>query len=119
MTMKPHDLTRFVEAQKDVYELALAELKQGKKESHWMWFIFPQLDGLGHSAMAKKYAIKTRREAEAYLRHPLLGQRLIECCNALLQVNGKSASEIMGYPDDMKLRSSMTLFASISKSGSV
>ena len=112
-------LTRFVTAQEDIYKSALFELKRGRKESHWMWFIFPQMDGLGHSGMAKEYAIKSREEAEAYLQHPLLGQRLLECSNALLQIEGKTASEIMGYPDDLKLKSSMTLFSSVSDAGSV
>ena len=112
----PFELIRFVEAQDGVYERALAELKQGLKESHWMWFIFPQIEGLGSSSMARFYSIKSVNEAKAYLEHPWLGQRLIECSNALLQHSGKSASDIFGFPDDLKLRSSMTLFASISES---
>ncbi len=118
-SMKLHDLTRFVEAQQDVYESALSELKRGSKESHWMWFIFPQIGGLGHSTMAKKYAIKSRQEAETYLLHPVLGPRLVKCSRALLQIQNKSASEIMGSPDDLKLRSSMTLFARVSEANSV
>jgi uncharacterized protein (DUF1810 family) len=114
----PFDLIRFVEAQDDVYERALAELKQGLKESHWMWFIFPQIEGLGRSSTAHFYGIKCVNEAKAYLEHPLLGQRLIECSDALLQHKGKSASDIFGFPDDLKLKSSMTLFARISKSES-
>jgi uncharacterized protein (DUF1810 family) len=107
----PFHLDRFVRAQERTYATALDELRRGSKESHWMWFVFPQLAGLGHSAMAREYAIKNLDEAHAYLAHPLLGPRLLECCRALLAVTGKSASEIMGYPDDMKLRSSMMLFS--------
>ena len=107
-----HDLTRFLEAQASgVYERALGELQNGCKESHWMWFIFPQIRGLGHSPMAQRFAIADFAEAKAYLQHPVLGARLKECCAALLVVEEKSASEIMGYPDDLKLRSSMTLFS--------
>jgi uncharacterized protein (DUF1810 family) len=108
----PFDLNRFVTAQETSFAQALAELKRGRKTTHWMWFIFPQIDGLGSSSTAKFYAIKSLDEAKAYLAHPVLGQRLIECCETLLRINGKSAAEIMGYPDDLKLRSSMTLFAS-------
>jgi uncharacterized protein (DUF1810 family) len=115
----PFDLNRFLEAQVGVYDRALAELQQGRKESHWMWFIFPQIHGLGRSSTAKFYAIKTTKEAEAYLSHPVLGRRLLECSNALLNLKGTSASEIFGFPDDLKLRSSMTLFASTSAPGSV
>jgi uncharacterized protein (DUF1810 family) len=113
------DLDRFVQAQADVYEQALAELKRGQKESHWIWFIFPQIDGLGRSPTARLYAIKSSAEARAYLNHPLLGPRLIECSRALLQVKGKSASEILDFPDDLKLRSSMTLFDAVSEPDSV
>ena len=109
----PFDLNRFVEAQTPVYRNALAELQAGAKRSHWMWFIFPQVEGLGSSAMAQRYAIHSREEALAYLAHPVLGARLRECAAALLQVTGRSIEQIMGYPDDMKLRSSMTLFAEI------
>jgi uncharacterized protein (DUF1810 family) len=107
----PFDLSRFVFAQESVFDTALRELQRGQKTSHWMWFIFPQLEGLGRSSMAKKYAIRGLDEARAYLRHPVLGPRLLECCRAILSVEGKSASEIMGDPDDMKLKSSMTLFS--------
>jgi len=107
----PFDLKRFTSAQEGVYGAALAELKGGRKRSHWMWFIFPQIDGLGFSATSRRYAIKSIREARAYLDHPVLGQRLKECAQALLAVEGRSASQILGYPDDMKLSSSMTLFA--------
>ena len=112
-------LERFVQAQAEVYPRALAELKLGRKRSHWMWFIFPQIDGLGHSSTAKFYAIKSQDEARAYLDHPVLGKRLRECAEALLKIEGKSAAEIFGYPDDLKLRSSMTLFASASAADSV
>jgi uncharacterized protein (DUF1810 family) len=107
----PFDLNRFVSAQEGVFEVALAELRRGQKRTHWMWFIFPQHAGLGFSSTSRKYAIKSLDEARAYLAHPVLGQRLLDCCKALLSVQGRSAAEIMGYPDDLKLRSSMTLFA--------
>lgn len=116
MEPKTHDtfdLTRFVAAQEDVYERAVRELKSGRKLTHWMWFVFPQVAGLGASAMARKYAIGSRAEAQAYLAHPVLGPRLVECADALLSVTGRTAHEIMGSPDDAKLRSSMTLFAAI------
>lgn len=115
----PHDLQRFIAAQEGVYERALSELQRGSKESHWMWFIFPQHAGLGRSSTAQFYAIKGRDEAKAYLNHPILGQRLIECSEALLQIEGKSAAEIFDFPDDLKLRSCMTLFANISEPDSV
>lgn len=115
----PFDLSRFIAAQAGVYERALAELKRGEKRSHWMWFIFPQLVGLGRSSTAQFYAIKSINEAKAYLSHPVLGQRLIECSKALLPFKQKSASDIFGFPDDLKLRSSMTLFASASEPDSV
>ena len=117
-TDDPFDLNRFVKAQEEVYPRALAELKLGRKRSHWMWFIFPQIDGLGYSSTAKFYAIKSKDEAKTYLDHPLLGKRLMECAEALLKIEGKSATEIFGYPDDLKLRSSMTLFASVSPADS-
>jgi uncharacterized protein (DUF1810 family) len=107
----PFNLQRFVEAQRGVYEQALAEIAAGRKRSHWMWFIFPQIAGLGHSSMAQRYAISSVREAEAYLKHPVLGPRLRECANLVAQVDGKSAYEILGSPDDMKFHSCMTLFA--------
>lgn len=107
----PFDLKRFVSAQEYDYDNALSELRSGRKKTHWMWFIFPQLKGLGRSATAAKYAIRSLDEAQAYLQHPLLRERLLDCCKALLSVNDKSASEIMGSPEDMKLRSSMTLFS--------
>lgn len=114
----PHDLARFVEAQEGVYPQALAEIGAGRKRSHWMWFVFPQLDGLGSSPMARRFAIKTLAEAEAYLRHPVLGPRLLECVTAVLGLEGKTAHEIFGSPDDWKLRSCVTLFARVSSAGS-
>jgi uncharacterized protein (DUF1810 family) len=107
----PRDLDRFVSAQASVYPSALSELTAGRKRTHWMWFIFPQIAGLGSSPAAQRYAIASLDEARAYLAHPVLGPRLRECADALLAVDGKSAEEILGYPDDLKLRSSMTLFA--------
>jgi uncharacterized protein (DUF1810 family) len=109
----PHNLSRFVEAQQGVYERALAEIKSGRKRSHWMWFIFPQFEGLGFSSTSRLYAIKSTAEARAYLEHPVLGPRLIECATAVLGVQGKSASQIFGSPDDVKLRSCATLFAHV------
>jgi len=114
----PFELRRFVEAQEGVYAQALAELKGGRKRSHWMWFVFPQFDGLGFSSTAKHYAIKSLDEARAYLAHPLLGPRLRECADALLTVEGRSATEILGSPDDLKLRSCATLFAQITPNDS-
>ena len=111
----PFDLDRFKEAQERIYSAVLAELKGGQKRSHWMWFIFPQIDGLGHSPTAKLYAIKSKEEARAYLDHPVLGSRLVECAQAVLAVEGRSASAIFGFPDDMKLKSSMTLFAAVTE----
>lgn len=111
----PFDLKRFIAAQEGVYDRVLAELISGRKRSHWMWFIFPQLEGLGHSPTSLHYAIKSLPEARSYLSHPLLGARLQECSEALLTVEGRSVSEIFGYPDDMKLKSSMTLFAAVAQ----
>jgi len=107
----PFDLARFTTAQEKIYGAVLAELRSGQKRSHWMWFIFPQIDGLGFSPTAKRYAIKSIEEAGAYLDHPVLGARLVECAEAVLAVEGRTVSAIFGYPDDMKLKSSMTLFA--------
>jgi uncharacterized protein (DUF1810 family) len=115
----PHDLGRFVDAQAGDYDQALAEIKSGRKRSHWTWYIFPQIDGLGFSSMSRRYSIKSLDEARAYLAHPLLGQRLVECCEAALSVDGRSAYEIFGSPDDMKLKSCATLFASVSPPDSV
>jgi uncharacterized protein (DUF1810 family) len=111
----PYDLKRFIAAQKQDYAIALDEITQGKKYSHWMWYIFPQIEGLGRSYIAQKYAIRNTEEARAYLAHPILGIRLIECCKVLLDLDGGyTASEIFGFPDDLKLNSSMTLFSSVS-----
>lgn len=110
MADDPFDLQRFVAAQAPVYERVRAELSHGRKQSHWMWFVFPQIAGLGHSAMAQRYAISSLAEAEAYLRHPVLGARLRECTGLVVAVEGKSAHEILGSPDDMKFHSCMTLF---------
>lgn len=115
----PYHLDRFVHAQEYSYDQALAELRGGRKRSHWMWFIFPQLKGLGASPTASHYAIGSVGEAEAYLQHPVLGPRLLECAAAVLALEGKSASEVFGYPDDVKLRSCATLFARVSPPGSV
>ena len=109
----PFNLNRFISAQDRVYDRVLAELKNGRKRSHWMWYIFPQLDGLAKSATSKSYAIKSREEAIAYLNHSVLGARLKECAEAVLAVEGKTVSEILGYPDDLKLKSSMTLFSEV------
>jgi uncharacterized protein (DUF1810 family) len=107
----PYELNRFISAQKGVYDRVLAELRAGLKSTHWMWFIFPQIDGLGHSPTTRLYAIKSLDEARQYLSHPVLGARLMESAEAVLAVSGLSASDIFGHPDDWKLQSSMTLFA--------
>jgi uncharacterized protein (DUF1810 family) len=114
-----HDLSRFVNAQEGDYAQALSEIKGGRKRSHWMWYIFPQFDGLGQSSMSRRYAIKSSAEAQAYLNHPLLGPRLREICEAVVAVQGRTAHDIFGFPDDMKLRSCATLFAQVSPPGSV
>jgi len=114
-----HNLNRFVEAQEDDYEQALAEVKSGRKHSHWIWYIFPQFDGLGSSPMSQKYSIKSVAEAEAYLSHPTLGPRLIAIATAALSVEGRSAYKVFGYLDDIKLKSCATLFAHVSPDGSV
>ena len=106
-------LQRFVEAQESTYPTALAEIKRGRKHSHWMWFIFPQIQGLGISSTAQYYALKDATEAAAYLKHPVLGSRLLEICAALFELPGHDATRIFGYPDDLKLRSCLTLFASL------
>jgi uncharacterized protein (DUF1810 family) len=107
----PHDLSRFVLAQQDVYETAVRELRAGRKVSHWMWFVFPQIAGLGRSAVSQKYAINSLAEAEAYIAHPVLGPRLLECARILTQLTGKSAQQVFGGVDAQKLKSSMTLFS--------
>ncbi|MDQ6926297.1 MAG: DUF1810 domain-containing protein [Candidatus Eremiobacteraeota bacterium] len=115
----PYDLDRFARAQESDYARALAEVTSGRKRSHWMWYIFPQFRGLGRSAMAERYAIQHVAEAEAYLGHPVLGPRLVACAEAALGVERRSAHDIFGSPDDLKLRSCMTLFAHVSPDGSV
>jgi uncharacterized protein (DUF1810 family) len=115
----PHNLSRFLQAQAGVYEQALAEIASGRKRSHWMWFIFPQIDGLAFSSTSEFYSIKSLAEAKAYLEHPVLGPRLIACAEAALAVEGRTATEIFGSPDDLKLRSCATLFACASPPGSV
>ena len=107
-------LERFLSAQEHDYEIALSEMRNGRKQSHWMWYIFPQIQGLGYSSMAQFYAIKDREEAVAYLNHPVLGKRLEEITEALLNIRENDAKEVMGYPDDLKLKSSMTLFYVVS-----
>lgn len=109
----PFNLARFVNAQDTIYDNVLAELRSGRKRTHWMWYIFPQIDGLGYSLTSKYYAIKSKEEARQYLSHPILGRRLLECAEIILDIKGRSASEIFGSPDDIKLKSSMTLFVSI------
>jgi len=115
----PFNLARFTSAQEAVYDRALAEIRRGDKRSHWMWFIFPQIDGLGFSSTTKHYAIKSPEEARQYLAHPVLGPRLLACADAVLTVSGRSASDIFGSPDDQKLQSCMTLFESVAGLDSV
>ncbi|WP_135853981.1 DUF1810 domain-containing protein [Halorussus salinus] len=110
---EPHDLQRFVEAQNPVMDEVKKELRSGRKRSHWMWFVFPQMEGLGRSEMARRYAISSRGEAEAYLSHPVLGPRLRDCTELVNAIDGRSANEIFGSPDDLKFRSSMTLFEAV------
>lgn len=115
----PYDLNRFINAQDGIYDRALVELRGGLKRSHWMWFIFPQIDGLGFSQTTRHYAVKSLEEAKRYLGHAVLGARLTECTEAVLAVQGRSVSDIFGYPDDMKLQSSMTLFELVAGPSSV
>ena len=115
----PHNLKRFLDSQEQIYGQALTEVRDGRKRSHWMWYIFPQYDGLGFSPASKFYAIKSVAEAQAYLRHPILGPRLVECFEAAIGVEARSAAEVFGSPDDLKLRSCATLFAALSPVGSV
>ena len=117
--MDEYNLNRFVEAQIVTYEGAMLELARGRKESHWIWYIFPQIDGLGRSDIAKLYSIKSLEEGRAYLEHPVLGPRLIEACEILLSLKDASMDEVMGFPDDLKLLSSMTLFEFLSGSNSI
>ncbi len=114
-----YNLKRFIDAQESKFQNALNEIKNGRKQSHWMWFIFPQIAGLGFSETAKFYAIKNIEEASLYLQHPVLDSRLIEISQALLEIEGKSANQIFGSPDDLKLKSSMTLFSSVGDTNSV
>ncbi|MGZ3237322.1 MAG: DUF1810 domain-containing protein [Burkholderiaceae bacterium] len=107
----PFNLQRFLDAQKPVFDKVCAELAEGRKRSHWMWFIFPQIKGLGHSDMARKFAISSLEEAKAYLTHPILGSRLRECCRLVANIEGRSIDDIFGYPDNLKFHSSMSLFA--------
>jgi len=114
----PFDLTRFVWAQEGLYEHVVQELRSGRKRSHWMWFVFPQVEGLGHSPTARRYAIRSLAEAHAYLEHPVLGARLIACTRIVNALQGLSAHAIFGYPDDLKFCSSMTLFERVAGAGS-
>jgi uncharacterized protein (DUF1810 family) len=115
----PHDLNRFVEAQEDDYERALSEIVGGRKRTHWMWYIFPQIDGLGSSSISRRFSIKGVEEARAYLDHPVLGPRLLGCAEAVVAIEDRSATEIFGSPDDLKLKSCATLFAFVLPPGSV
>jgi len=115
----PYDLQRFVIAQSHCYEQVCIELGEGNKQSHWMWFIFPQLRGLGQSPMSKLYSISSQQEAEAYLLHPVLGSRLKHCTKLVMSIEGRSVQEIFGSPDDMKFRSSMTLFMRTSQENGI
>jgi uncharacterized protein (DUF1810 family) len=107
----PFDLKRFLDAQHNIYDEVLAELRQQRKTGHWMWFIFPQIKGLGLSPISQRFAIQSLQEATAYLDHPILGPRLLECTQVLLLARDKPIRQVLGTPDDMKFRSSMTLFA--------
>ena len=117
--MKEYDLERFVSAQGYSYENALNEIRAGKKTSHWIWYIFPQLRGLGHSYRSEYYGVEDEDEAKSYLSHPILGSRLVEITETLLSLKGSDPLKVMGSPDDLKLKSCMTLFAYISKGGSI
>jgi uncharacterized protein (DUF1810 family) len=115
----PFRLARFVDAQQPIFDQVCAELRAGAKRGHWMWFVFPQIEGLGASETARRFAISCRAEAEAYVRHPVLGPRLRECAKLVNGVDGRSAREIFGHPDDLKFHSSMTLFAGVASDGAV
>jgi len=117
--MDKFNLNRFIKAQEETYSSAMDEIKSGSKYGHWMWFIFPQLEGLGSTEMTKKFSIKSLEEAKAYLKHAILGERLLESCEILLKLEDVSISDVMGFPDDLKLRSSMTLFESASSRNSI
>ena len=115
----PFHLQRFLDAQAEVYDDVLSELRAGQKRTHWMWFIFPQIAGLGSSPTAVHFAIKSRAEAEAYLEHPIVGPRLRDCTQLVNAIDGRSIHQIFGYPDDLKFHSSMTLFANVTKDNQV
>ena len=115
----PFDLQRFVDAQDPVVAHVCDELRRGRKDGHWMWFVFPQLKGLGYSLLASKFGISSRAEAEAYLQHSILGPRLKECTGLVNLVEGRSVEQIFGYPDDLKFRSSMTLFAQVAPDSAI
>jgi uncharacterized protein (DUF1810 family) len=115
----PYNLQRFVDAQAPIFEQVCSELRAGDKRSHWMWFVFPQIQGLGHSELARRFAISSREEAQAYLSHPVLGTRLRECTRLVNAVEGRTIEQIFGYPDNMKFRSSMTLFANATSENQV
>jgi uncharacterized protein (DUF1810 family) len=115
----PYDLQRFVDAQNPVFQQVCSELRGGRKEGHWMWFVFPQLKGLGHSWMASRYGITSREEAKAYLQHPILGPRLRECTRLVNLAEGRKIEQIFGYPDNLKFRSSMTLFAHVASDNEI
>ena len=117
--MDKYNLNRFIEAQVDSYESAMGELSRGRKSGHWIWYIFPQIDGLGSSDITKLYSIKSIEEAQAYLEHPVLGERLFKSCDILLRLEDASISDVMGFPDDLKLKSSMTLFTEVSPPSSI
>ena len=117
--MDQYNLNRSVSAQLTTYEFAMLELTQGRKESHWIWYIFPQIEGLGKSDTAKLYSIKSLEEGRAYLEHLVLGPRLVEACEILLSLKDASMDEVMGFPDDLKLLSSMTLFEAVSETNSI
>jgi len=117
--MDQYNLNRFIEAQMVTYEGAMLELARGRKDSHWVWYIFPQIEGLGNSDTIKLYAIKSLEEGRAYLKHPVLGPRLIKACEILLSLKDASMDEVMGFPDNLKLLSSMTLFEALSDSNSI
>ena len=117
--MDQYNLNRFIEAQMVIYEGAMLELARGRKDSHWVWYIFPQIEGLGNSDTIKLYAIKSLEEGRAYLKHPVLGPRLIKACEILLSLKDASMNDVMGFPDDLKLLSSMTLFEALSDSNSI
>ena len=114
-----YDLERFVSAQEQVIDRVKRELRGGRKRSHWMWFVFPQIAGLGRSEMAQRYAIESLEEAKAYLAHPVLGPRLRECTELVLDIEDRTANEIFGSPDDLKFRSSMTLFELAAEDGTL